>query len=254
MSQSIKTLNITLLRNNKDEFIVRCQKIVVIIVKQYIAKRMFTAENFEDIVQDVNIELIKRLPLIEKNYNGKVRLISYLNVVIHNICLRLYGKESSNFFTPVTFGNVLLISGENADDGILIANELERFKMAIKLFHSEQFKILVCLKVYFSIPISSMDLRQCFRGITMNDHFHLMREYEQQLPAEKDSSNFNVLTSMLNKYEQTEVAEDTVRHWTNEIIQKLINLMNGNPPNRAHTKDSLKFLLEHYSELHTDGN
>ncbi len=255
MSRPVETLDITLLRNNKNEFVVRCQKTISIIVKQYIAKRMFSASNFEDIKQSVNVELIKRLPLIEKNYTGEVLLVTYLNVVIKNICLRIYQKEAS-VITPISLGEIWMLSDENADNNILFSNELERFAVALKLFRSERFKILVCIKVYFSITISSTELKQCFRGITKDDHDRVLDVFEEHYSSNDTSHNFNVLTIMLNKYDRSLflLTEESVRRFTNMMIQKLIVLMNGNPPSRTHTKDTLKVLLEHYSELHTNNN
>jgi len=251
MSQHNETLDITLLRNNKNEFIIRCQKIISIIVKQYIAKRMFSSANFDDIKQSVTLELIKRLPLIEKNYNGTVLLHTYVNVVIMNICLRIYENESSGA-VPLILSEHRMLSDENAEDRILISNELERLKIALKLFHSQQFKILVCVKVYFSIPITSLELRQCFPGITINDHYHLLNAFKNPHPSGEEFINFSLLTTMLNKYGQASATEESVRRMTLAYIQKLLHLMNGNPPSRAHTKDSLKVLLERASDFYTE--
>jgi hypothetical protein len=253
MSRPTETLDIILLRNNKNEFVVRCQKIIAIIVKQYTVKGMFSATDFDDIKQNVTLELINRLPSIEKNYNGEALMVTYVNVVIKNICLRIHEKESQGI-SSISLGEIHMQTVENSESGLLIAHEVERFSTALMLYGSKQFKILVCLKIYFSIAVSFTELKHCFRGITTEDIHHLKDVFEKQNPTEKELAHFNLLASMLNKYDRASVTETSLRHWTNIMIQKLIILMNGNPPSRTHTKDSLRILLEHYSELHTDND
>ncbi len=253
MSRPIETLDITLLRNNKNEFIVRSQRVISIIVKQYIATGMFSAADFDDIKQSVTLELIKRLPLIEKNYNGEVLLVTYLNVVIVNICLRIHHRESS-IVVPIPLDEIWILGDENAEKGMLIANELERLEIALKLFRSKRFKLLVCLKVFFSIPISTIELKQCFRGITSDDEYLLLDIFKNKNPRKEGFAHFPLLASMLNKYERTSLPEESVLRWMNMMIQKLILLMNGNPPRRTHTKDTLRILLEYYSKLHANND
>ena len=263
MSRNVETLDISLLRNNKNEFVIRCQRIIAIIVKQYIATGMFSASDYDDIKQSVTLELIKRLPLIEKNYNGTALMVTYLNTIIINICLRIHEQESS-IIVPYSLNDLWLSREENADDSMLskefadknmlISNELERFGIALKLFYSEQYKILVCLKVYFSIPITAVELKKCFWNITDNDLERLMVVFGQRYYTVEEATDFNLLTEMVNKYEHTSTTEETLRRIILTYIQKFITVMNGHPPTRAHTKDSLKVLLEHYSGLHTNNN
>ncbi|MDP1677958.1 MAG: hypothetical protein Q8L88_13955 [Bacteroidota bacterium] len=263
MSRPIETLDITLLRNNKNEFVIRCQRIISIIVWRYTANGMFALTNVEDIKQSVTLELINRLPLIEKNYNGQVLLTTYLSVVIKNICLRIHETESSDN-TPLSFNELWklnkknidggMVSDENADNDILLSNELDRFTLALDLFYVRRFKILVFLKVYFSIPVTSEDLKGCFRNITRKDLEHLLDVFNEQHQSTIEFANFGLLTVMMNKYERTSTPEESVRRLAHRYIQKLIKLMNGKTPSRAHTKDSLQVLLERYSELHTQND
>jgi hypothetical protein len=253
MSRPIEALDITLLRNNKNEFVIRCQRIISIIVRHYTLTGMFLMADFEDVKQSVTLELIDRLPLIEKNYNGKVLLTTYVDVVIKNICLQIH-KNESHSISAISLSEIYTQNVENSEGSSAISHEVKRFTAVLKLYRSKRIKILVCLKAYFSIPVSSTELKQCFRGITDEDIHRLSDVFEKQTPAEETFSHFNLLASMMNKYEQASVTETSLRHWTNIMIQKLIRLMNGDPPRRTYTKDSLRILLEHYSELHTDSD
>jgi hypothetical protein len=253
MSRPIEALDITLLRNNKNEFVIRCQRIISIIVRHYTLTGMFSMADFEDVKQSVTLELIDRLPLIEKNYNGEVLLTTYVDVVIKNICLQIH-KNESHGISAISLGEIHMQTVENSEGSLAIVHEVERFTTALKLYRSKRFKILVCLKVYFSISVRPIELRQCFPDITDEDIHRLLEVFEKQAPDEEAFSHFNLLASMMNKYEQASATETSLRHWTNIMIQKLIRLMNGDPPRRTYTKDSLRILLEHYSELHTDSN
>lgn len=263
MSPNLETLDITLLRNNKNEFIIRCQRIISIVVRQYIAKGMFAETEYRDIKQSVTLELIKRLPLIERNYNGEALMVTYVNVVIDNICLRIHETEGSmiklkpmNEEWNLTQENIdnSVLSNEHVAKDLLIANELERFTLALNFFFVRRYKIVVFLKTYFSIPITSEELRGCFPNISTDDLEPLVYVFDKQLQSTIEFANIGFLTALMQKYEQTAVSEESVRRLTLRYIEKLIRLMNGDPPIRAHTKDSIKFLLEHYSELHSDSD
>ncbi len=251
MSQSLETLDITLLRNNKNEFVIRCQDIIAISVKQYTIKGMFSAADFDDIKQSVTLELINRLPLIEKNYNGKTLLRTYVGVVIKNICLQIY-KNESRTISSIPLGEITMLTVENNEGGVVIAQEQQRFATALKLYHSKRFKLLVCLKAYFLIPVRSIELQRTFHGITTEDIRRILDIFENQTPTKTEFEHFTILASMMNKYELASVTESSLRHWTNIELQKLIHVLNGDPPTRIHTKETVRLLLEHYSKLYTE--
>jgi hypothetical protein len=251
MSRTIETVDITLLRTDKNEFVIRCQRIISIIVKKFIGKGMFIAADFKDITQTVNVELIRRLPAIEKNYTGEALLETYVSVIIKNICLRLYESET-NGIKPTSISETWVVSNEHTDDAILISDEFTRFETAVALLHSQRLKALVCLKVYFSIPLNSSEVRKYFRSISVEDHYRLLSFFTKHYIASETNECFTVLSHMINKYEENLTTEESVRRWTNMMLQKLIGRMNGRSEQRAHTKESIKLLLERYSELHNN--
>ncbi|NUN70716.1 MAG: sigma-70 family RNA polymerase sigma factor, partial [Bacteroidetes bacterium] len=93
MDLATHTLDFELLRRDRNRFILQCQRTIAIIVRFHIQKGMFPASEFDDIVQSVNEELIRRLDGVARNFNGSVMLSTYMNVVIRNICLRIHERR-----------------------------------------------------------------------------------------------------------------------------------------------------------------
>jgi hypothetical protein len=246
MPSSTDTLDISLLRNNSHEFVLRSQRIIEYAVKQFIKSGMFVPSEYRDVIQSVNEELIKRLPGIERNFNGTVLLTTYMNVVIRNICYRIHERERTALRTePLTDAHVH--DGEGHIDAILIQEESQRFALAIRLFGSKRHKIILCLKIYFRLPVSDHDLRYCFDAITDSDRTLLLQRFGTNYDSFLETDNFTAIAPFMNRQDNNITSAASLRRWTQEYLTRIIALMNGNPPERAHTKETIKILLEHIS-------
>jgi len=247
MHHTDHTLDIILLRTDKDEFILRCQRIVKIVVKHFIKNRLFSAHHIHDIIQSVNEELIKRLPSIEKNFNGKVLLVTYMNVVIRNICLDIHDSERHelNTVSLETFDHPAeeseIFRTLNIDD------ELHRLIMALKLYNAQAPKIIICLKIYFRLPVTKQEINECFTLSTYLDRnsiFTLLGgNYDERLEVE----NFNIIAPSMNRQEGNTTSGASLRRWTQDHLYKVITILNGKSRHRSHTKETVKTLLEHYT-------
>jgi hypothetical protein len=246
MLNSTDTLDIPLLRNNPQEFVVRSQRIIEFAVKQFTKSGMFAPSEYRDVIQSVNEELIKRLPGIEKNFNGTVLLTTYMNVVIRNICYRIHERERSTLRTePLTDAHVH--EGEENINSLMIREESQRFALAIRLYGTKRYKIILCLKIYFRLPVSDHDLRSCFDTISDSDRTTLLLRFADNYDAFLEAENFTNIAPYMNKQEKNVTSGASLRRWTQEYLTRIIDLMNGNPPERAHTKETIKILLEHIS-------
>ena len=247
MHHTDHTLDITLLRDNKDEFILCCQKTVKIVVKHFIKNGLFSARHIYDIIQTVNEELIKRLPSIEKNFNGKVLMLTYMNVVIRNICLDIYNSERHKLNT---------VSLETYDHPteeseifrtLNVYDEVHRLIMALKLYNTQTPKIIICLKIYFRLPVTEQEINECFPLSTKKEQssiFMLLGGiYDERLEIE----NFNLIAPLMNKQEGNTTTGSSLRRWTQDHLYKVITILNGKSHYRSHTKETVKTLLEHYT-------
>ena len=246
MSRTNEVLNISLLRSNKGEFVLRCQPIIRFIVQRYTASGMFKANNVPDIIQTVNEKLIKRLTSTENNFDGSVLMATYINVVIRNICLRIHERERAAVKT-ISLTEINQHSDDDNDRALMIEEEIQRLELAMKLCGTQRFKILVCMKVYFRLSITKNEIMKCFNDITEMEKQTLSNRFGGIYDDSFEIENFNLLAVMINKKENKNTSGNSTRRWTEENIRKVLILLNGDPPNRTHTRETLKFLLEHCS-------
>lgn len=247
MPNQADSIDITLLQNNKDEFILRCQRIIHIIVKKFIQSGMFNHSQFSDVVQSVNVELIKRLHSIEQHYNGSVLLNTYMNVVIRNICLRIHKQERFTVITEPLSED--LISNESSYvNAIYIQDELRLFHLTLQLFHSMQQKMMLCFRIYFRITVPVRVLAEYFTGVSSHDLRTLQGRFGKQYDETLEIDNFNDLAPYMNKQERNATSGESLRRWTLEYLTRVITIMNGTPPVKSHTKDTIKILFEQLTQ------
>lgn len=247
MPNPTDTLDITLLKNNKHEFILRCQRIIEFIVKHFVTSGMFPSDLFQDTVQSVNEELIKRLESIERNYNGSVLLTTYMNVVIRNICLRIHEQNRTRILLePLTDD----VESQNSDHltTIMIQEEYRQLSLALRLFGAKREKIILCLKIYFRLSIPEQELRTYFTALSPDELAILQKRFSGNYDDTLEIDNFNEFAPFINRQEQNATSGGSLRRWTLEYLSRIIALMNGNPPVKAHTKDTIKILLEQLSQ------
>ena len=236
-------LDITLLHDDKDEFILRCQRIITIVVKHFIKKGLFLPEQYRDITQSVNEELIKRLPGIRSNFDNSVLLVTYMNAVVRNICLRLFEQERMNVVT-IPLHDEYRLTEEGNFNSLIIREEINRLAILLRMYGLQQYKLVVCLKTYYRIPVTMQDLDRCFSKCNQAERAVLLEQCVANYDKTPEIENFQRLVRLLNIQEQKSTSADSLRRWTNEHIHKIIVLLNGTPPRSAHTKETIKILFE----------
>ena len=78
-----------LLRADPGALVLKYQETIRIIVRRFIGTGMFSAREFEDVVQSVNAGLLSRTSSMQRNYSGRSLLATYVSAIIRNICLKL---------------------------------------------------------------------------------------------------------------------------------------------------------------------
>jgi RNA polymerase sigma factor (sigma-70 family) len=247
MPTQTDTLEIDLLRTNRNAFILQCQRIIELVIKQYIKTGMFRSSRFQDTVQSVNVALIKRLDSIEKNYNGSVLLNTYMNVVIRNICLRLYEQERSAIETE-ELTDAVTIHDHGHLNALLIQDEIRRFSRAMQMFGEKRAKIIICFKIYYRIPLTGTELRSFFDTASDKELAQLEERFGGNYDETLEIDNFNFIVPLMNVKEQNSTTGSSLRRWTLEYISRMISLMNGTPPLKAHTKETIRTLFEQHHQ------
>ena len=247
MSITNGSLDISLLRKNKNEFILQCQRIIDIVVKYFIKSGMFTYEQYDDVMQSVNEELIRRLPSIERTFDNRVLMTTYMNVVIRNICLRIH-ETIEEEFEAENLLNEHLILNEDYSVSLHIEAEIERLKWILELYGSQKNKLIICMKIYFNIPVTKTDIIRCFNKSTAEERLNFHKQFGTNYHGTLDSENFNSLAPMVNRQENKSTSGASLLRWTLEHLTKIIGQLNGNPPRRSYTKETFKLLFEHFSQ------
>ncbi|MDD8018849.1 MAG: hypothetical protein PHP42_10790 [Bacteroidota bacterium] len=237
--------DISLLRKNPDAFILLCQKAIHITVKQYTKSGMFDKEEHDDIIQTVNEKLIEKLPSIAVHFSGEVLLQTYINVVIRRICLQLYKGRNKVVETIPLSEHIQADGGPDLD--LIIEAEIQRFHTIMQLYQDDRFKMVICFKLHYRLPLRRYEIVRWCPKILKDDKESLMMTFGGMYEEMEVEKVFEEIAAMFNKYEEKAVHGDSIRRWTKAHVEKTIKLLNGTPPRRTHSDESLKILLDKYS-------
>jgi len=246
MSLNNSALDISVLRSNPTEFLLGCQRIIQICVRQYIASDMFRVEDEQDMIQSINEELIVKLPIIEAQYNGMAQMQTYMNAIIQNICLKIYRESHKAVKTAPLEAAASHLSNDPSNE-IIIYQEIQRLRVVLELLYGKKQRVLFFVRLYLGIHMKGIDVRDIISKVTT---------YDRQIVSETILQNYNTLSVaqrfeqfavFFNKYrKRTTISGAGLQRFAERHVNILIRLLNGNPPLRAYTEESLKVLIEEY--------
>ncbi|MEW5800105.1 MAG: hypothetical protein AB1728_13985 [Bacteroidota bacterium] len=240
-------LTITLLRDDPKKFLRYCQPIIEICVHQYMASGMFPYAEAKDIIQSVNEKLYARLGTIDQHYTGRVLLRTYINATVRNICLRIH-EERNHSIKTIQIHEEHGIYTIDPTNAFVFDEELERLHTVLQLFHEERNKLYIAMKLYLKIPLRKMDIYRWNRHLAPAQKEFLISLFGKNYDEMTIHEIFAAFAPVWNSVERTSSAPKSIERWTNEQINVVIKLMNGNPPRRSHSKETLQVLLsEEYS-------
>jgi RNA polymerase sigma factor (sigma-70 family) len=235
--------DVELLRTNPKQLIVKYHKMVEIVVKKYISTGMFEATEFDDIVQSVMESLLSKLPAMQRQYNATSLFKTYLAGIIRNICLKLYHKNTRRVKSVELDGSVQS-EPDDLTDRHLIDHVVSRFRVVVGLYHSQRPKLLLCLKLYFRLPVVAQDIRLPYPLCTPADLESLLRSFDGKYETMNEYEIYEIVTPIMNKYERKSNSADALRKWTHSKIQEIIRILNGDPPRFNFDKETLRILVE----------
>ncbi len=243
MDHASHMLDIEMLRHDRNQFILECQRTIAIVVKYHTQRGMFSGSEFDDIIQSVNEELIQRLDSIERNFNGSVMLNTYMNVVIRNICLTIFERTRRN---PVTEPITEMRTGHDSEAmaPVLLQDEYRRFSHTMRLSAGKRSKMIFCFKVYFRLPVTEQDVQRAFDRLPEDQWRPVLERFGTEYDDTLEADNFNSIASLMNLQEKNTTTGASLLRWTHDNLTRTITMMNGDPPVRSHTKETVKLLLE----------
>lgn len=237
--------NIELLQRDPRQLIMEFQNTIEIIVKKYIASGMFPPSEFEEVIQCVNEALFSRISSIQRQYKGTALLKTYLTGIARNVCLRLHHKEK-RLGKTVEFDELSYPGTAQLTDKLAIEHAVEEFQTLLTLYNKKLPKLLLCLKLYFRIPIDVQDIKLCYPGCTQQDIGLLLQSFGFKYDNMRDSEVYEGITPVMNRCENKANSADAVRKWTHDRITEIIDVLNGDPPKSSFDEESLRVLVENH--------
>ena len=233
---------IELLNSEPNQLILSIQGLIDIIIHQFIRTGEYRLEDKNDLKQQVNENLLKKTPRIQSQYQGKSSLITYLSVIITNIC-----KDIIQFENKITFVSVKESMIQDFDNKVLehliVQEEIKKLRNTFDLYQRKKPRLLLLLKLRFRMSIGFNDFKAVYPNITVFEFKQFMiriAPYDENT----DVKIFSALTEIINKHENKNNTPDAIRKWIKQKINELIDYMNGDPPVSNYNEETIQILFE----------
>jgi RNA polymerase sigma factor (sigma-70 family) len=237
--------DIELLRSEPHSLILKYQETVKIIVKKFIIAGIFTAGEYEDIVQEVNVALLTKIPAMQSQYNGMSLFRTYFSVIVRNICMKEHAKIDTEIILDQE-GIIGFIDNTHVEEKIAFEEEIQKFRSILGLYYRQRPKLLLCLKLYYRIPLTSEDINLWYPKCSPLDHNILLENFGSNYDGKNDGQIYAIVTPIMNKNEKKDNSADAMRKWTDSKIREIIEMLNGKSRKLTHNEDSLKTLIDNF--------
>lgn len=237
--------DVYLLMNKPNDLIIKYQYLVEFFVRKYISIGHIEAYKQDDFKQSVNEAILNKIPTIQKHYNKKTILRTYLSVVISNLCYDNVYKQKKSLVTITINDDNTSSEQEEILTGIIIDNEFDRIKKILRLYNKQQKTIEFILKVYFRFPITKEEFSDLSENLKIEDFEDTLNKINEKNTC-TDTVLFEYLTPILNKINNKNNSNDAVRKWIKCKIAEIIQLVNGTPSRANYTNETLQILMEKY--------
>ncbi|HTY01688.1 MAG TPA: hypothetical protein VMG09_16805 [Bacteroidota bacterium] len=222
------------------------QELIRACVWDFVSKGMFDAGMIQDLIQNINEELLKRLPNLQAGYNGSFLVRTYVAATVRNICLRIREQENRTVPAGVLVEEDLPNRLETEKDRYSI-EQMKRVFHAITLqYHRKRPKLIICLKLWCRLPLSENDVVSWYQDCPPVAMQQILEHFGGIYARRTDADVFTTATAFFNLAAERDNTEDALRKWTMVRISEIIQLLNGDPPKRSFDKDSLQILLHEY--------
>lgn len=250
MNGDLNKREIKWLRKKPRTLLSHYQSIIEVVVARFISRGYFSKEEREELIQEVNLQLLeKKLQKIQEHYNGSVYLRTYFSKVVYNTCLEIARQKKRR--PELVDATVLQNKASrelNAYEQTLIKDEMLRFEAILKGVRKQRAKLELCLKLLVRIILKTIDIQWYVAPKTNVEINIIKRHFFQQYDSLTDTEIFSLVIQLFNKLEGKQNDGDSLRRWVMNQIDRMIKILNGDPPMSKHSRDSIKVLMRLYFE------
>ncbi len=239
------TRDLELLRNDPQGLILHYQPMISIIVRIYVGSGMFLPEEIDDVRQTVNEHLLRKIPQIQRQYNGTAFVRTYVSAIVRNICRKVRRAKRR---IPVHVPLEDPPDTDNQSNKYSIEYARRLLQTILKLYnHRNRLpKVLLCLKLRFRIALNANDILSWFPSCPESDLSMMLEQFGGEYGDMLESEVYAKFSPVLNKAEGKDLRGDSIRKWIQARINEILELLNGTPKRASFDEDTLKILIEDF--------
>ncbi len=250
MSTSRNQYEIELLQNDPTALVTHYQSIIEIVVNKFITRGFFSSDDRMDVIQTVNEQLLeKKMSRIQEHFNGSVYLSTYFSKVVYNICLEISRRKQRQ---PKTVSDEVLRTVAqrewSPEQKLAIRDELLRLEAVLKGIRRRPTRTKISLKLFARVLLNDMDLGEYRKALAKDELAMVRTTFFDPYDALTDKEVYGIIVKLFNKIEDKNNDPDSMRKWLNQVVDRIVEVLNGDPPRSQHNRDSLKILIQMYYE------
>jgi DNA-directed RNA polymerase specialized sigma24 family protein len=237
--------DVRLLHQHPDALLVKYQELFKMTVMEFIRSKLVRVDEYDEVIQTINLEMLDNLPTIRRNYDGRARLRTYVTKLATNTCLKFARDRKVHVGLEAVKKNPHVAS-DSASHAALLSEAADLFHATLDLFGPRLPRILVLLKLYCKLNISMDDVSVAYPGASARAAANLVKHFGTDYSGLKEKIILEKAAPSLNALEGTRLTAESYRRSINILVREICVLLNGNPPTSSFDYDDIKILVEDF--------
>jgi DNA-directed RNA polymerase specialized sigma24 family protein len=237
--------DVRLLHQHPDALLVKYQELFKMTVMEFIRSKLVRVDEYDEVIQTINLEMLDNLPTIRRNYDGRARLRTYVTKLATNTCLK-FARDRKVHVGLETVKKNPHVASDSASHAALLSEAADLFHATLDLFGPRLPRILVLLKLYCKLNISMDDVSVAYPGASARAAANLVKHFGTDYSGLKEKIILEKAAPSLNALEGTRLTAESYRRSINILVREICVLLNGNPPTSSFDYDDIKILVEDF--------
>lgn len=237
---------VRLLQNDPQQFVLAWQKTIRIIVLKYQTSGLFSPAEVDDVCQFVNQRLLESIiDRMQQQFDGSVRMVTYFSRIVQNLCLE-YRRKNRKMNRIEIQEEHLTVDPDHSK--LLIADEISRLKMILRLFDRRRPKLILLLKLYVRKPLTPESTDQFCPDGKIALKKRILEQFSGDYQSLGDKEIYAAVLPFFIDCEKKNRSADALRKWTDEKVNDIVALLNGQPPQRNYDRETFRILFAKLDE------